>query len=436
MNNYKLFPSNHQISRDTASNASIGTGPGLSKRRRRPPYSYTALIAQAIIISTTKQLTLREIYDSINRMYPQICQGPDVGWQNTIRHNLSLNQCFQRIPRHQLSPSQSSRLRGKGSYWTVDVELMDPNTRKRLEEAVASGTSAIMTAMEVPATAVVPSSNEQSRHVRKKTKTSHSATSSESSDLLLPNISMPVGANKVLSVASQSYRQSANSNRSPYLIYDRDNIQYVSPAIQSSSPYFQSSMNSPISTTMPAIESKHMSSPIPRGHFSDSRMDLPPMLPSLSSVMPHGLQSGGRYYSRIALKRCESGTVRSDISQDSRVSSANMWDSGSDSPPPMDNAGLSTMTYANSHNLFGTTILCARSTARSQTQGQNQGGRGGLGSDNSLPQASSLSASLYRRSPYSLSPASTVMPLNDSCANSDSKDASDSEKLSINHLLN
>ncbi|KAI7833651.1 fork head domain-containing protein, partial [Kickxella alabastrina] len=97
----------------------------------RPPYSYTALIAQAIIISTTKQLTLREIYDSINRMYPQICQGPDVGWQNTIRHNLSLNQCFQRIPRHQLSPSQTSRLRGKGSYWTVDVELMDPNTRKR-----------------------------------------------------------------------------------------------------------------------------------------------------------------------------------------------------------------------------------------------------------------------------------------------------------------
>ncbi|KAI8319142.1 winged helix DNA-binding domain-containing protein, partial [Martensiomyces pterosporus] len=90
------------------------------KKRRRPPYSYTALIGQAILASETKQLTLREIYESINDMYPQICQGPDVGWQNTIRHNLSLNQCFKRIPRHQLPPNLSSKLRGKGSYWTVD----------------------------------------------------------------------------------------------------------------------------------------------------------------------------------------------------------------------------------------------------------------------------------------------------------------------------
>ncbi|KAJ2086024.1 hypothetical protein IW138_005950, partial [Coemansia sp. RSA 986] len=110
-----------------------------AKKRRRPPYSYTALIAQAIILSKSKQLTLREIYDSINDMYPQICQGPDIGWQNTIRHNLSLNQCFKRIPRNQLPPSLSSKLRGKGSYWTVDVTLMDPNTRKRLQEAIALG---------------------------------------------------------------------------------------------------------------------------------------------------------------------------------------------------------------------------------------------------------------------------------------------------------
>ncbi|KAJ2849597.1 hypothetical protein J3B02_003775, partial [Coemansia erecta] len=79
-------------------------------------------------------------------MYPQICQGPDVGWQNTIRHNLSLNLCFKRIPRSQLSASESSKLRGKGSYWTVDVELMDSNTRKRLEEAIAKGTPAIILA--------------------------------------------------------------------------------------------------------------------------------------------------------------------------------------------------------------------------------------------------------------------------------------------------
>ncbi|KAJ2578051.1 hypothetical protein GGH19_000769 [Coemansia sp. RSA 1807] len=107
-----------------------------TRKRRRPPYSYTALIAQAILVSEHKQLTLREIYNSINIMYPQICQGPDIGWQNTIRHNLSLNSCFKRIPRGQLPPNLSSKLRGKGSYWTVDVALMDCNTRKRLEEAI------------------------------------------------------------------------------------------------------------------------------------------------------------------------------------------------------------------------------------------------------------------------------------------------------------
>ncbi|KAJ2360155.1 hypothetical protein H4S01_005855 [Coemansia sp. RSA 2610] len=120
--------------------AGVGFQGGLApaRKRRRPPYSYTALIAQAILVSEHKQLTLREIYDSINRMYPQICQGPDIGWQNTIRHNLSLNSCFKRIPRQQLPATLSAKLRGKGSYWVVDVSLMDPNTRKRLDEAVSA----------------------------------------------------------------------------------------------------------------------------------------------------------------------------------------------------------------------------------------------------------------------------------------------------------
>ncbi|KAJ1669741.1 hypothetical protein EV182_008621, partial [Spiromyces aspiralis] len=107
-----------------------------TRKRRRPPYSYTALIAQAILASQHRRLTLREIYDWISTHYPLICKGPDVGWQNTIRHNLSLNQCFHRIPRAELPSDVSTKLRGKGSYWTVDEALMDDNTRKRVEEAM------------------------------------------------------------------------------------------------------------------------------------------------------------------------------------------------------------------------------------------------------------------------------------------------------------
>ncbi|KAJ5103425.1 hypothetical protein N7532_003954 [Penicillium argentinense] len=140
----------------------------------KPPYSYATLIAQAIFSSEEEKLTLNSIYNWIMDKYA-FYRHSQSGWQNSIRHNLSLNKAFQKVPRRTDEP-------GKGMKWQIAAEHREEYRKKQMRKG---GTQS--SAPSSPATKEPPSSA-RGTHVSN-IDTSFSATAKKSPPVSSPGFS-------------------------------------------------------------------------------------------------------------------------------------------------------------------------------------------------------------------------------------------------------
>ena len=94
------------------------------KRHPKPPYSYAGMIIMAIQMSPDKRLSLSEIHQCINNMFP-FFRGTYRGWKDSVRHILSSSSCFYKVSAH------------RSNKWTVDLSLAPSNALHRQETIVS-----------------------------------------------------------------------------------------------------------------------------------------------------------------------------------------------------------------------------------------------------------------------------------------------------------
>ncbi|KAI5929492.1 Forkhead box protein H1 [Manis javanica] len=82
-------------------------------RHDKPPYTYLAMIALVIQAAPSRRLKLAQIIRQVQAVFPFFRDDYE-GWKDSIRHNLSSNRCFRKVPKDPAKPQ------AKGNFWAVD----------------------------------------------------------------------------------------------------------------------------------------------------------------------------------------------------------------------------------------------------------------------------------------------------------------------------
>jgi hypothetical protein len=85
-------------------------GSSASNDPTKPPKPYLEIIANAILSTDIKMMQLHEIYNLMEKKYDYFAKNINKSWRNSVRHNLSLNECFKKAGRG---------TNGKGNYWEI-----------------------------------------------------------------------------------------------------------------------------------------------------------------------------------------------------------------------------------------------------------------------------------------------------------------------------
>jgi hypothetical protein len=76
------------------------------------------MIQEAINSTPSRQMSLAGIYGYISNTWPYFDMTASNSWQNTVRHNLSVNHQFQRIPKDGKPLGPNEKI-GKGALWII-----------------------------------------------------------------------------------------------------------------------------------------------------------------------------------------------------------------------------------------------------------------------------------------------------------------------------
>ncbi|CAG2198057.1 unnamed protein product [Mytilus edulis] len=86
-----------------------------SSQNSKPRYSFITMISKAILSKKNRKMVLQDIYQYIMNTFP-FYNNKEKAWRNSVRHNLSINECFIKMGRSG---------NGKGNFWSIHPAYID-----------------------------------------------------------------------------------------------------------------------------------------------------------------------------------------------------------------------------------------------------------------------------------------------------------------------